>query len=72
MHCTICKVGNTQPGTKTLTFERGERIVILKHVAGEVCDTCGHLYSDSETSRRVLAEVKQRFESGAELELVRM
>jgi YgiT-type zinc finger domain-containing protein len=72
MQCVICKVGNTQPGAKTLTFERGERIVILKHVAGEVCDTCGHLYMNSEISKTVLAEVKRRLASGAELELVRM
>ena len=34
MDCVICKVGTTRPGSKTLTFERNERIVILKHVSG--------------------------------------
>ena len=72
MQCVICKVGNTHKGTGTLTFERDERLVILKHVAGEVCDSCGHLYTDSDTSKAVLAEVKRRLASGAELELVSM
>lgn len=50
MKCYICKVGETASGHAPLAFERDGRLVVLRDVPGEVCDTCGHLYMSADVA----------------------
>jgi YgiT-type zinc finger domain-containing protein len=70
IECSICKVGKTEPGHVTVTLEKGETIVLLKHVPAEVCQNCGHYYLDSETTAMVLQMGNEAVKKGAELEVV--
>lgn len=37
MKCLICKHGETQVGTTTITLERANVTVVFKHVPAELC-----------------------------------
>lgn len=58
MKCYICKEGETAPGHAPLAFERDGKLVVLRDVPGEVCDTCGHLYM----SANVAVDLQKRAE----------
>jgi YgiT-type zinc finger domain-containing protein len=40
MTCPSCN-GHTESTTATKTLERGETLVVVRHVPVEVCDECG-------------------------------
>jgi YgiT-type zinc finger domain-containing protein len=40
MTCPTCQHGDTAPATATKTLERGETLVVVRHVPVEVCDQC--------------------------------
>jgi len=50
MMCSICRQGETQPGTTTVTLERGELTFVAKDVPAMVCANCGEEYLDSSTT----------------------
>ncbi|MGZ3610756.1 MAG: type II toxin-antitoxin system MqsA family antitoxin, partial [Ktedonobacteraceae bacterium] len=54
MRCVICKQGETQPGTTTMTLERDSTTVVFKNVPAEVCQICGEAYLDAATTRHLL------------------
>ena len=40
------------PGTKTKMLERGDAVLVVRHVPAEVCDSCGEgLYTAAVTER---------------------
>lgn len=41
MTCPTCQTGQTAPGTTTKTLERGETLVVVRHVPAELCNRCG-------------------------------
>jgi YgiT-type zinc finger domain-containing protein len=41
MTCPTCQTGHTARGTATKTLERGETLVVVRHVPADVCDRCG-------------------------------
>jgi len=53
MHCVICKSGETASGTTTVTVDRNELTVVLRHVPAEICQTCGADYLNAEVMARV-------------------
>ena len=71
MNCVICRNGTTNSGYVTVTLQRGETTVILKHVPGDVCDTCGEYYLCSEGAAQVLEKAESAVRSGAEVEILR-
>jgi YgiT-type zinc finger domain-containing protein len=54
MMCPRCRHGETQPGTTTVTLERGELTFVAKDVPAMVCANCGEEYLDSSTTEQVL------------------
>jgi YgiT-type zinc finger domain-containing protein len=40
MKCVICKQGETQPGTTTMTLERDTTTLVFKNVPAQVCENC--------------------------------
>jgi len=65
MKCVICKLGETSPGTTTVTLERDGLILVVKNVPSQVCANCGEAYVSEEDSAQILAEAEQMAESGA-------
>lgn len=52
MKCHNCPVGELAPGTKTVMLERGPTVLVVRHVPGDICDSCGAaLYSADTTDR---------------------
>ena len=71
MKCTICKQGETQAGTTTVTLERGRTVVIIKNVPAQICMDCGEYYLDEQTTADVLALGERAVARNAEVEILR-
>jgi YgiT-type zinc finger domain-containing protein len=71
MKCVICKNGETKPGLMTINLNRGDAIVIIKHVPAKICENCGEYYLDEATTDRVLTQAEDAVKKGAELEILR-
>ncbi len=54
MKCVICKQGETQPGTATVTLQRASLTLVVKSVPARVCQNCGEEYVDEETTTQLL------------------
>jgi YgiT-type zinc finger domain-containing protein len=70
MTCAICQFGKTSPGEATVTFERGEKLIIVKGVPGDVCDSCGEPYFSVEITERLQARVEEAALRGAAVEVL--
>ena len=71
MKCVICKRGDTQSGTTTVTLDRGEFTMVVKDVSAEVCSNCGEAYVDQKTTRRLLRSAEKAAHNGAQVEVCR-
>ncbi len=69
MTCVICKQSETEPGTTTVTLERGALTLVVKGVPARVCPTCGEEYVDEDVAARLLALVEQAAQTGVQLEV---
>ncbi len=67
MKCVICKQGETQPGTTTMTLERNSTTVVFKNVPAEVCRVCGEAYLDAATTRHLLGIVEEAARVGVQV-----
>jgi YgiT-type zinc finger domain-containing protein len=69
MKCVICRHGETQPGTTTVTLERDALTLVVKRVPARVCDTCGEYYVDEETATRLLRLVDEAAAAGVQVDV---
>ena len=69
MKCTICRHGETEPGTSTVTLERGSLTLVVKGVPAQVCKNCGEAYVDEDTARQLLDTAEAEAEAGAQAEV---
>jgi YgiT-type zinc finger domain-containing protein len=69
MKCVVCRQGETQSGTVSVTLERGDTTIVMKSVPAEVCETCGEQYVDEKTTQKLLAEAERAARSGVQLEV---
>ncbi len=69
MKCVICKHGETEPGTTTVTLERDGMTLVIKGVPAQLCANCGEAYVDEETTSGLLATAEQLVKSGTEVEI---
>jgi YgiT-type zinc finger domain-containing protein len=69
MKCVICKHGEIQAGTTTMTLERNETTVVLKNVPAEVCQTCGEAYVDAATTKQLLYIVEEAAKAGVQVDV---
>ena len=67
MKCVICKHGDTELSTTTLTLERGGSVVAFKEVPAQVCTNCGEAYVDEEISVKLLGMAEQSVRDGIEV-----
>ena len=59
MKCIICKLGETQLGTTTVTLKRDNVTLVVKNVLAEVCEDCGEYYLSDEVSKKVMTMAEQ-------------
>jgi YgiT-type zinc finger domain-containing protein len=71
VNCVICKTGQLQAGTTTVTLQREGTTVVIKEVPAQVCDNCGEYYLSEEMTERVLAIAEAAVRKGAEVEILR-
>lgn len=71
MKCVICKLGETQPGTVTVTLQRGGTSVLIKDTPADVCDNCGEYYLDDTVARHVYDQAEEAVKRHAEVEVLR-
>ncbi|MCF6209530.1 MAG: type II toxin-antitoxin system MqsA family antitoxin [Gammaproteobacteria bacterium] len=71
MQCVICKQGDTQPGTATVTLERDATTMVIKGVPADVCENCGEYYLSNEMTEQVLTMAEEAVANGAEIEVRR-
>jgi len=69
MKCIICKHGETQPGTTTVTLERDNLTLVAKGVPAEVCSNCGEEYADEEITSRLLGVAEAEARAGVQFEV---
>lgn len=53
MKCIICKTGETDAGTTTVTLDLGDSTLVFQHVPAQVCQTCGEAYVSDDVSERL-------------------
>ena len=53
MRCIACKKGVTEPGTTTMSVDKGDTVVVIRDVPDEICSTCGEEYLDAKTIKEV-------------------
>lgn len=71
MKCVICKQGQVQEGTATVTLERGPTTVVIKDVPAEVCENCGEYYLSEVVTQRIEQLAEQSVQHGAVFEVLR-
>ncbi len=69
MKCVICKQGETQEGTATVTLERDGMILVFRRVPAEVCEVCGEEYVDEQTTARLLATAEEAARAGVQVDV---
>lgn len=69
MKCVICKHGETHDGTVTVTLERGDAMLVFKHVPAQVCENCGEAYLDDATSAHLLTTAEEAVKTGVQVEI---
>ena len=65
MICSVCRAGETRPGTATMMLERGELTFVVKDVPALVCTNCGEEYVDAVAAERVLCMAEEAAAAGA-------
>ena len=71
MKCTICKTGETHPGTTTVTLQRNNSVVVIRDVPAEICENCGEYYLNEATASRVYADADATVKRHVEVEIQR-
>lgn len=44
MKCVMCRLGETEIGTTTVTLEQDGLVIVIRSVPGEICAQCGRLF----------------------------
>jgi len=71
MKCVLCKTGQTQLGTATVTLERNRTVVVFKEIPAEVCQNCGEYYLSEVVTRRIYQQAEEAVQRNAEVEVLR-
>ena len=69
MKCPFDRHGETQPGTTTVTPERGEPVFVAEDVPAMVCANYGEEYLDSSTTEQVLRMAEEAAAAGVQVDV---
>lgn len=53
MRCIVCKQGDTEAGTVTVTLQRGNTLVIVRDAPAAICQNCGEYYLEEAAAERL-------------------
>jgi len=67
MICVVCKHGQTQPATVTVTLERDNMTLVVKGVPASVCANCGEEYLDEQITAQLVHLVEEASRSGVQV-----
>ena len=70
MKRAICKNGETNLGTTTVTMTRGDATIVVKNVPAEICDNCGEYYLDDAISAKILSMAEEAIKQNQEVEVI--
>ena len=69
MKCVICKRGKTRDEKTTVTLERGETTVVVKHVPAQICQNCGEEYVAERTTAKLFKLADQATRGGVQVDV---
>ena len=69
MICVICKTGETEPGTATVTLERDGTTVVIKGVPARVCKNCGEEYVEENVTAQLLNTAEDAVRAGVQVDV---
>jgi len=69
MMCSICRHGETQPGTTTVTLQRDALTFVAKDVPAMVCANCGEEHLDASTTEQVLRMAEEAAAAGVQVDV---
>ena len=69
MKCMICKHGETQQGTTTITLEKNSSTIVFQEVPAMVCNNCGEAYVEAEITKELLDQASEIIKSGAKVDI---
>lgn len=64
MKCVICKKGETSLGKTTVTLDRENSTIVIKHVPAQICRNCGEEYVDEKTAKHLLKTAEKAAQDG--------
>jgi YgiT-type zinc finger domain-containing protein len=70
MKCVICKQGQTNKGTATVTLDKGHTTVVIRDVPAEICDNCGEYYLDEQVAEKIQQKAELAVQQGIEVEVL--
>jgi YgiT-type zinc finger domain-containing protein len=69
MKCVICKKGDTNAGTATVTLDKNGATLVFKGVPARVCTNCGEEYVDENIAASLLKSATEAARSGVQVEI---
>lgn len=69
MRCMICRHGETEKGSTTITLEKNGSTIVFKHVPALLCNNCGEKYIEDEVSAELLKKAQEIIKNGVEVDV---
>ena len=69
LSCVVCKHGELEYGTATVTLERGEMVLVFRKVPAKVCQVCREEYLDEATTGRLMTVAEEAAGSGVQVDI---
>ena len=69
MKCVVCRVGETKPGTATVTLERDSLTLVIKGVPARVCSNCGEEYVDDNVVGKLMETAEAEARAGTQVDV---
>ncbi len=64
MICLICRQAELVDGFTSVTFERREMRLVVKHVPARICPSCGEAYVEEDVAARLLQDAEAMSAAG--------
>lgn len=69
MKCVICKTGDLQPQSVSVTVDRQGALLVVQGVPALVCDNCAERYFEEVVSARLLELTEETLQPGVRLDV---
>ena len=64
MICLVCRQAETINGLTSVIFERGEIKIVIDHVPGYICPSCGEAYVKEDIAVTLLHTAEEKSNAG--------